>query len=306
MRTAFVDGLVAMAEADDRVFLLTGDLGWSVLERFAQRFPERFLNAGVAEANMAGLATGLARAGFVPFAYSIATFASMRCYEAVRNGPVLHGLPVRIVGIGGGYAYGHAGPTHHALEDLAIYRCQPGMTVLAPADPRQLRSVLEALKDLPGPAYLRVGKGGNAEVPGLEGRFGWGRPETIREGSDVVLIACGGAAHEALEAAARLEREGISAAVAVLAHLGFGPDQPLVDLLGRFPAAVGVEEGFRAGGLSSLLAEAIATSGLAVRMKAVGVDTFGAGAGSPAFLRARAGMDPLGIARAAREALGRS
>src|SRR5258708_24957529 len=108
MRRAFLEGLAELAQTDERVFLLTGDLGWSVVEGFAARHPGRFLNVGVAEQNMAGVAAGLALAGFVPFVYSIATFTSMRCCEQVRNGAVLHRLPVRFVGIGGGYAYGHA------------------------------------------------------------------------------------------------------------------------------------------------------------------------------------------------------
>src|SRR3954469_24923245 len=139
MRKAFVASLCELAARDERVMLLTADLGWSVLEPFAERFPNRFLNVGVAEQNMLGVATGLARQGRVPFVYSIATFASMRGYEQFRNGAVLHRLPVRVVGIGGGFAYGHAGPTHHALEDLAIARAQPGVTVLAPADQAQAR-----------------------------------------------------------------------------------------------------------------------------------------------------------------------
>ena len=125
MRKAFIQSLCDLAARDERVMLLTADLGWSVLEPFAERFPKRFLNVGVAEQNMLGIATGLARQGFVPFVYSIATFASMRCYEQFRNGPVLHGLPVRVVGTGGGFAYGHAGPTHHAIEDLSIARTLP-------------------------------------------------------------------------------------------------------------------------------------------------------------------------------------
>src|SRR5438105_4728945 len=171
MRTAFIQTLLEMARADARIYLLTADLGWSVLERFAEAFPDRFLNVGVAEQNLAGVATGLAQAGYVPFIYSIANFVSMRCYEQLRNGPVLHHLPVRAIGIGGGYAYGHAGPTHHALEDLAILRALPGMTVLAPADPDQTRSAVRATADIAGPVYLRIGKGNNARIEGLNGRF---------------------------------------------------------------------------------------------------------------------------------------
>ena len=153
MRTAFVRTLVELAERDERVVLLTGDLGFMALEPFAERFPDRFFNVGVAEQNMVGVATGLAEAGFIPFVYSIATFASLRPYEFIRNGPVLHQLPVRIVGVGGGFEYGHNGVTHHALEDVGVMRVQPGMTVVAPADPAQTRD--RAARDL-GPARARL------------------------------------------------------------------------------------------------------------------------------------------------------
>ena len=135
MRSEFIRSLVALAERDPRVVLLTGDLGFTVVEDFAERFPQRFVNVGVAEQNMLGVATGLAEAGFVPFVYSIATFATMRPYEFIRNGPLLHGLPVRVVGVGGGLDYGNNGITHYALEDVALMRVQPKMMVVAPADP---------------------------------------------------------------------------------------------------------------------------------------------------------------------------
>jgi len=119
MRAAFVRTLIEEAERDDRIMLLTGDLGFMALEPFRERFPDRFFNMGVAEQNMIGVATGLADAGYTPFCYSIVPFAVLRPFEFIRNGPVLHGLPVRIIGIGGGFEYGTAGPTHFGLEDIA-------------------------------------------------------------------------------------------------------------------------------------------------------------------------------------------
>src|SRR6058998_4414082 len=118
MRKAFVRTLIEIGAADSRVLLLTGDLGYMALEPFAQRFPDRFFNVGVAEQNMVGLATGLAEAGFIPFGYSIVTFAALRPYEFIRNGPILHQLPVRIVGVGGGVEYGNNGLSHYGLEDV--------------------------------------------------------------------------------------------------------------------------------------------------------------------------------------------
>src|SRR5205807_8481796 len=151
MRRAFTNMLVELAEHDPRIMLLTGDLGYLALEPFSERFPDRFFNVGVAEQNMVGLATGLAEAGFIPFVYSIVTFASLRPYEFIRNGPILHRLPVRIVGVGGGFEYGSAGTTHHALEDLGVMRTQPGLTVIAPADSQQTRTAMRRTWDLPGP-----------------------------------------------------------------------------------------------------------------------------------------------------------
>jgi transketolase len=304
VRTALVETLLELAAADDRIFLVTGDLGWNVVEKFATAHPDRFLNAGVAEANMAGIATGLAQAGFVPFIYSIATFTSMRCYEQVRNGAVLHHLPVRVVGIGGGYAYGHAGPTHHALEDLAIARTQPGLTVLVPADPAQTRTIVHATMDLPGPAYLRVGKGGNAEVPGLGGRFALGRPEVVREGGDVLFLTCGSVVHEALAAARDLEADKVSAAVAVLAHLPFTASDALSALIRRFTSVITVEEGYVAGGLGSLVAETIAQQGLGTRLERRGVrESLTGASGSEAYMRRQCGLDASSLAAAARHCL---
>jgi transketolase len=305
VRTAFIAELIALGVADPRIVLLTGDLGWSVVEPFADAHPTRFFNVGVAEANMASVAAGLAQEGFVPFIYSIATFSSMRCYEQVRNGAVLQGLPVRVVGIGGGYAYGHAGPTHHALEDIAIARAQPGLTVIVPADPAQTRSVMRALVDLPGPAYLRIGKGGNLEVPGLLGRFAPGRPEVIREGDQVLLLGTGSVVHEALVAADLLQQQGVRAAVAVLAHLGFEASEDLALLLSRFPAVVTVEEGYVSGGLGSLVGEAVAERGLRCRLKRCGVHRVPSPrGGSEAYLRGQAGLDGPSLADAALRMVG--
>jgi len=289
-----------LAATDPRLFLLTGDLGWSVVEPFAAAYPDRFLNVGVAEANMAGIAAGLALTGYTPFIYSIATFTSMRCYEQVRNGAVVHRLPVRIIGIGGGFSYGHAGPSHHALEDLAICRTQPGLTVLVPADPQQTATAVRLAQSLPGPAYLRIGKGGNAPVPGLEGRLRLGRPETVREGTGVLFLTTGSIVHEALEACGVLEPRGVSPAVAVMAHLPFAPGPALVETLARFDVVVTVEEGFTAGGLGSLAAEAIARYGLRCRLCACGVNrNFISRSGSERWLRRRHGLDGGSLAEAA-------
>lgn len=300
MRTALLKSLCELAAADPRVMLLTADLGWSVVEPFAKAFPDRFLNVGVAEQNMLGVATGLAIEGKVPFVYSIATFSSMRCYEQFRDGPVLHQLPVRVIGVGGGFSYGHAGPTHHAIEDLTIARTQPGATVLAPADPAQTRSVILNSRDIPGPIYLRVDKGSYPDLPGLDGRFELDTPELVRAGRDVLFLAIGSIAHEALRAADALHRRGVGAAVAVLAHLGFSPGERLVALLRQHHTVLTVEEGSVAGGLGSLVAETVAHHGLRCRVHAHGVRrNLDHVTGSMDHLRRLHGIDAASLAAAA-------
>jgi transketolase len=306
VRKAFAEALVGLAERDDRVVLLTGDLGYTVLEPFAERFPDRFYNVGVAEQNMVGLATGLADGGFVPFCYSIATFGTLRPYEFVRNGPLAHDLPVRLVGVGGGFDYGENGLTHYALEDVAVMRVQPRMAVLAPADDDQVVAAVAATTELRGPAYLRVARAG-PPIAGLGGRFRVGRAESVGDGGDVALVALGGAALEAVEAAALLAAEGVGATVAVVSSFNPSPFEDLRDLLSRIPLAVSVEAHYVDGGLGSFVAETIAEAGLDCRLVRCGVRTMPTGeSGSREYLQERHGLSPAAIARATLAAAARS
>jgi transketolase len=289
MRRSFVRVLTELAEDDDRIVLLTADLGFSVLEDFAERFPERFFNVGVAEQNMVGLATGLAEAGFVPFVYSIATFASMRCYEFVRNGPVLHRLPVRVIGVGGGFEYGEAGPTHHALEDVGIMRLQPGLAVVCPADHEQAASALRATWDRPGPIYYRIGKNETATVPGLGGRFRFGRCERLGEGQDALILAMGALTTVAAEAADVLGSRGVRASVAVVSTVNPPPDD-LADLVAPHRIVCTVEGHYTVGGLGSLVSEVVAGRGLGCRVIRCGVACEPGDTGSEAYLYGSAGL----------------
>lgn len=300
MRAALIESLLELAAEDDRIFLLTADLGWSVLDRFAKAHPDRFLNVGVAEQNMASVATGLARVGYMPFIYSIATFSSMRCYEQIRDGAALHQLPVRVVGIGGGYAYGHAGPTHYALEDLAIARTQPGITVIAPADRDQARTAIRRSMHIPGPVYFRLDKNHQPPLDALHGKFDLDRPEVVRKGSQVLFLTTGSITAEALKAADLLERHGISAGVAVQAHLPFSAPPALEHLLRRYRTVISVEEGFAAGGLGSLAAETIAQADLSCELSICGVTSLYSGfTGGTDFMRRQSGLDAESLFRKA-------
>jgi transketolase len=296
MRAQFAQAVVDLAEQDDRIVLLTGDLGFTILEPFAERFPGRFFNVGVAEQNMIGLATGLAEAGLVPFTYSIATFAALRPYEFIRNGPVLHQLPVRMVGIGGGLDYSFNGITHYALEDVGVLRLQPGLTTIVPADPDQARSAVEATADLDGPVYFRVGKEARP-IPGLDGAFELGRTALIREGTDVAIIALGPAARDASDAADILHGQGISAKVAVISTVSPAPEDDLVELLADTPLAVTVESHYATGGAGTLCAEVIADNALGTRLVRCGVREMPRGeVGTQQYLARRHGLSPEVIA----------
>ena len=291
MRTAFIQALTRLAAGDDRIVLLTADLGYQVMEEFAESFPHRFFNVGVAEQNMLGLATGLAACGFVPYVYSIVPFAVIRPLEFIRMGALAHHLPVRIVGVGGGVAYGYNGLSHFGLEDLGIMRGQPGMTVLAPADGHQAEASLAATVDLPGPVYFRLGKDERDEVPGLHGRFTLGRAETVRSGNDVLLVSTGAIAKTATAVADRLSGEGIECTVMVASCLQPSPVEDLAMALGRFRLAFTVESHYVANGLGSLVAEVSAAHGFACRLIRCGIDALPIGeVGRQSFLEDRYGI----------------
>jgi len=271
MRQAFVQTLTELAARDSRILLLTADLGYLALEPFADNYPDRFFNVGVAEQNMVGLATGLAEAGFIPYLYSIAPFAALRPYEFIRNGPVQHKLPVRIVGVGGGMEYGINGLSHYGLEDIAVMRAQPGLAVIAPADGLQTRSAVAATWNLPGPVYYRIGKDDKAVVPDLDGRFELGRLQCLRQGSDLLLIAMGSIATEAVEAAQALTTRGVSCSLAIAASISPAPVEDIAKLLAKHPVIVTVEAHYRVGGLGSLVSEVIAERSLQCRLVRCGV-----------------------------------
>jgi len=307
MRIALAKTLAEIADRDPRVMLITADLGYMALEAFSEKHPRRFFNVGVAEQNMVGLATGLAEAGFIPFLYSIVTFASMRAYEFLRNGPVLQHLPVRLVGVGGGFEYGSAGPTHFGLEDIAIMRAQPGLRVIAPADHEQTRTAVLKTWNLPGPIYYRLGKDDRSTIPGLKGRFDMDRVVTVREGKDLLFVTTGSVTQEVVAAAERLAPQGVSAAVVVVSTLNPPPVAALLETLAPFARVLTVEAHYLTGGLGSMVAEIIADHGLRCRTVRIGVDAQpNALSGSQGYHHRLHGLDREGIAAAAMNQLART
>ncbi len=213
MRSAFFRTLLESASADPRITLIVGDLGFGVVEPLAEQRPAQFLNAGVAEQNLTGVAAGMALMGRIVFTYSIANFPTLRCFEQIRNDVCYHRANVKIVALGGGFAYGALGMTHHATEDLAVMRALPEMTVVAPGDPVEAALATRALIQQAGPGYLRLGRAGEPALHGSDVTFQLGKAIQVRDGKDLTLISTGGMLYTGVAAAAQLDALGVHSRV---------------------------------------------------------------------------------------------
>lgn len=301
MRDAFIDELGTLAREDERVFLVVGDLGFSVIEDFAAEFPDRFLNAGVAEQSMIGVASGLAAAGYRVFVYSIGNFPTMRCLEQIRNDVCYHQRAVTVVAVGAGFSYGSLGYTHHAIEDIAVMRALPRMTVLSPADATEARALTRYAAGLDGPAYLRLGKNGEPRLhPTALDADAALLGQVLCEGDDVTVLATGSIAGLAVEAAHLLREQSISARVVSVPVI-----EPLassvLELARGTAGIVTLEEHSVRGGLGSAVLESAARMWLTLPITVMGTDdnTIGRYVGSTAYMRARNGLTPQSVADAA-------
>jgi transketolase len=300
VRNTFVSTLCELAEHDQRIWLLCGDLGYSVLEKFADRFPTRYVNMGVAEQNMAGVAAGLALSGKIVFTYSIANFPIMRCLEQVRNDICYHKLNVKIVAVGGGLAYGTHGYTHHSVEDLAVMRALPNMTVVAPGDPVETRLAARALVEHDGPCYLRLGKGGEPIIHNQDPDFRIGRAIVLRDGGDVTLISTGAILSEVIKAADMLADRGVRAGVISMPSVTPVDARAILDAAARSRRIISVEEHGTTGGLGSAVAEVLAESNEAgVRLVRCGVSVGPYEIGGQAYLRQLNHLDAASLAETA-------
>ena len=258
MRNAFASELTALADRDERLVLLSGDIGNKLFDEFKERFPARFVNCGVAEANMMSVAAGLALCGLRPVTYTIASFATMRCLEQIRIDACYHNLPIVIAGVGAGFSYAANGVTHHSCEDIACLRVLPNMTVVCPGDPCEVRLALRAALDWPGPIYLRLGKKGEPVVHERPPEFALGRGIVLRRGRDVCLLSTGNVLPMVIEAAELLGRRGASVQVVSMPTVKPLDEDLLADVFGRCRLVVTVEEHSVLGGLGGSIAEWLA------------------------------------------------
>lgn len=296
MRGAFFRALMDLAERDDRVYLLVGDLGFGVVEPFIQKFPRRFLNCGVAEQNMTGLATGLALSGKIVFTYSIANFPILRCLEQIRNDVCYHRANVKIVSIGGGYTYGALGMSHHATEDLAIMRALPEMTVVAPGDPMETEAATRALAAFDGPCYLRLGRAGESAVHNSRIDFCVGRAIQVREGDALTLISTGAMLRTTVDVADLLAARGIFARVLSMHTVKPLDVEAVLAAAQETRAVITIEEHRVAGGLGGAVAEVLAEFGVLVPFRPLGIPpSFCAPTGTQEYLREQCGLSTAAI-----------
>lgn len=298
MRTAFINTLHELAKKDENIFLLNGDLGFSVLEEFTRAYPDRSLNMGVAEANMMGVAAGLALSGKTVFVYSIIPFVTARVFEQVRNDVALQKANVKIVGVGSGLTYGQLGPTHHSIEDIALMRALPNMTVVCPGDPYETSEATKALAALKGPAYLRIGKKGEPNVHQHTPSFQIGKGILIRKGNDGTLIATGNMLPTAGAVIDELTKRGKNVRLISMHTIKPLDEHIIKKAMRETPAIFTLEEHSVIGGLGSAAAEALAENASSVIFRRFGIhDRFTLIAGSQNFLRAYHGLSPEAITK---------
>jgi len=298
MRDAFVTALTEIARVDRNVILLTGDLGFGVLTEFAREFPEQYLNAGVAEQNMTGLATGMALEGKTVFTYSICNFPTLRCLEQIRNDVCYHNSNVKIVSIGGGFSYGPLGMSHHATEDLAIMRVIPNLTVVAPGDTVETMLATRAIYEYKGPCFLRLGRGGEQKIHDHFPEFVLGKAINVVSNGDVSILSIGGILSNVMNAHEILKRRGIGTSIYSF-HTLKPIDCKLIEHLARESRLiVTVEEHSISGGLGGAVAEILAEipEGKATILR-IGTDgNFCCEVGNQEYLRGLYGLDPESIA----------
>ncbi len=287
MRKTCLDMVYQLAKKDERIFFIGSDLGVGTLQKFKEEMPDRFLMEGISEANIIGMATGLALEGKIPYVNTIAAFLTRRCFEQIVLDICLHHANVRLIGNGGGLVYAPLGPTHLAIEDLAILRAIPNMTVIAPADADEVRRLMPLTVNHKGPIYIRLAKGYEPIVTNDEVRFKIGKALSMREGSDALIVTTGITLKIALDAAANLGEQGLEVAVLHVPTIKPLDTDAIVTDAAKVPVIVTIEEHTLIGGLGSAVAEIVAEANFnpAKRFKRLGIpDVFPDEYGSQASL----------------------
>jgi transketolase len=298
MRNAFASEMTALALHNEKIVLLSGDIGNKLFDDYKGRFPGRFYNCGVAEANMMSMAAGMALSGLRPVTYTITPFTTARCFEQIKVDVCFHNLPVIIVGVGSGLSYAELGATHHSCDDIALLRILPNMVVLCPADSYEVKAALRAALETDSPVYIRIGKKGEPLVHEAVPPFVIGKGIPIRSGQDVCLLSTGNMLPNVVKAADILAQRGISSQV-VSFHTVKPLDQELLlNAFKEFSVVATIEEHGLLGGFGSSIAEwLVERDGLSAKFLCIGTrDTFFCKAGKQAYARLYHGLNPEVIA----------
>jgi transketolase len=295
MRTSFVNVLIEQAKLDDKIFLLTPDMGFSVFEPFIAQYPNRFLNTGIAEQNAIGIAAGLALSGFKPYVYSIAPFILMRCYEQVRVDAAYMQTNIKIVGAGGGVAYGPAGATHHAIEDLAIARALPGMIVCAPADPIEARQIFEQSVFVESPMYIRLAKNNEPLIHSPADKITIGKAFSLKIGRDLDILTTGTITHRVMEWVPELvDQQGVSAGVTIFPTVKPLDTACLDTLIDSEKKLLIVEEHNVVGGFGEGVCSYLAKQNAVNKIRHLAIpDVYSHHVGSQAFVLDKFGLDTV-------------
>ncbi len=302
MRDTVIRTLIELGKEDKDVELITGDLGFGVLKSFWETLPNQFINAGIAEQNMTGVAAGMALEGKKVFTYSIGNFPTLRCLEQIRNDCAYHNANVNVICVGGGYVYGSLGMSHHATEDIAILRALPDVTVICPGDPIEAALAVKKIAQTDGTCYLRLGRGGEQNVNTVIKEFEIGKAYKLRDAKDmnkkVAVFSTGAILEETTKACDMLEEQGIA-----VEQYSFPTVKPIdraviEDCANRFDNIFTVEEHNIVGGFGGAVAEVLAECGGKAKLHRIGIDDFYCiEVGSQAYLREQVGINAEGIVR---------
>lgn len=283
---------------DENIYFLTGDLGFNVVEKLQESFPNRFINVGVAEQNMIGIAAGLAMSGKKVYAYSIIPFITMRCFEQIRDDLCFHNLDVTLLGAGSGLSYGILSSTHFALEDVAILRPLPNLTIYSPADEMEAMLGMQALKKQKGPAYVRIGKKVEPTVYSKEFPFKLGKMVQVLNGSEIAIIATGSMVAESMKVVEQLQKKDITPALFDVHTIKPLDEQGILDITNSFKYIVTVEEHGLIGGLGSAVVELLADKNKQIPVLRIGVkDKYIKEVGTQEYLRTFLGLDAKSISK---------
>ena len=280
MRTAYLDTLHELAQNDKRVYALISDNGAIVYDKYRRDLPEQYLNLGISEANMIGMAAGMASCGKIPFAYTIGAFLAYRAYEFIRNDVCLQNQNVKIVGTGAGQVYSALGPTHHSTEDLGGLRVLPNMTIICPASPLEVKKATRAAYEYEGPVYLRLGTNREPEIYEGDYEFQIGKAVTLKKGNDITLIGTGSILKDVLDAAEQLMASGIHARVINMHTIKPIDQEAVIKAVEETGKIITVEDHNVIGGLGSTVAEVFAEYGKEVRFRRLGLNDFSKGYGT--------------------------